>query len=108
MSSEMIILARNEILFHFLSYTCDANDNVVPMATSSSDIQDLPDHPFQPASFQFPLHSLGKTTVIRQSFQSLSFIMVNAHSYVPALHLWKSYTFISWKQELKTSFFDVQ
>ena len=34
--------------------------NGVTMATSSSNIQDSPNHPFQPASFQFPLHLLGK------------------------------------------------
>ena len=37
--------------------------------STSSDIQDLPDHPFQPVSFQFPLHSFRKTTIVKQSFQ---------------------------------------
>ena len=40
------------------------------MAQSTSDIQDLPDHPFQPATFHFPLRSFGKTTVLKRSFQS--------------------------------------
>ena len=45
---------------------------VQPTSCSSSDtgIQDLPDHPFQPVTFKFPLRSFGKTAVVRRSFQS--------------------------------------
>ena len=60
--------AHNEMLFHFISYTHDVNGNDVTITTSSSDIQDLHDHPFKLVSFQFPLHSFGKTTVIWQSY----------------------------------------
>ena len=39
-------------------------------STLYSDIKDMPEHPFQPVSFKFPLRSFGKTTVVRRSFQS--------------------------------------
>ena len=42
-------------------------------STLYSDIKDMPEHPFQPVSFKFPLRSFGKTTVVRRSFQSSRF-----------------------------------
>ena len=39
-------------------------------STSSSDIRDLPGHPFQPVSFQFPLHSFGRNNSCMAKFQS--------------------------------------
>ena len=77
------------------------------MATLSLDILDLPDHPFQPASFQFPLCSLGKQQSYGEVFNSDGLVvMVSAHSY---LHILTNMAIvILLRLELKTSFFNVQ